>query len=404
MAILDNRLRLAFDLLEDGEVVHVSGPEGGVIFGSVAKPGDLWKGDEYKKKMEDLSRHLNDRDHLRDDIKGLGELVFSSLINLDKHILGIYNNYIGHAGARPQDLSISFRMDSKYLDFPIEFMRDVSNIPVGARIPVFKTLTTKELYGKRKDLNTKDKLKVLLISSNTHLSEEQEIVMGNDRVGLGIELDSVPQLDEPRTQLGEPRSEIDNITDILRQSRNNEGPNVEVTPLPTTEINFSKFIELLESDEFDIIHYNGHGYLNADEPDKSFICFWEKKNGEGDVVAVTANDLYSALRYNKQKLKLFYLSCCEGGGVGNSYKRLSNNFLGLVEPIINAGVPNVIAMRWPISVNNSKSLAVNFYRALFSGDDAFGTIESAMSRARGQALGFPDPSAWCSPILVKQDF
>ena len=255
------------------------------------------------------------------------------------------------------------------------------------------TITTTELYGKREDLNPRDKLKVLLISSNTNVSKEKDVLMGNEKLG-GIELNSVPQLDQPN-------NEIDTVSDILRESKGKDGtPNVEIQKIPTSQIYYSKFLKILENEEFDVIHYNGHGYFNKEDPERSFIAFWEKEDSKGNVMALTTNDLYSALNRSK-KLKLVYLSCCEGGEIGSSYQKTYNNFLGLIEPVINAGVPNVIAMRWPRPVHYAKNLASNFYTALFLKDD-FGTIESAMSRAR--LLALKEPPAWCCPILVKQDF
>jgi len=65
-------------------------------------------------------------------------------------------------------------------------------------------------------------------------------------------------------------------------------------------------------------------------------------------------------------VRLIYLSCCLGAKTADSLKLLEDDFLGLAEGLIQAGVPSVLAFRWPVSDAGAKTLALRFYESLAS--------------------------------------
>jgi len=290
-------------------------------------------------------------------------------------------------------------MQTKYLDLPVEFMIDKGKDPVATRVPVYKTLLTSgKVYSTRKDINPSD-VKILLISSNTHLDKskgEKVKVELDDRVDLGIDLPTVDDIDNPPG-----KTEIDEIAGIINSVKdNNPHANITVDPRHTHQIDYQTFKTLVAKNEYNIIHYNGHGYFDSEDPKKNYIFFWEDKNKIGEkVVAVSHNEL-NGLLAGKTNLQFVYLSCCRGAAADTNYKGFYN-YTGMLDAITAAGVPNVLGMRWPIATIDAKRFAQNFYYNLFKNGC---TAEVALLKSRKAALHYDDHTVWCSPVLVKQEF
>ena len=233
---------------------------------------------------------------------------------------------------------------------------------------------------------------MLLVSSNTHIRRSDEVMIGNERTFPEFTLPDVSEVDDPE------HSEIDEIQRIAEEAPYRlKWPKVSVTKLHTDEISYEMFLDLISSDLYDIIHYSGHGYADSTN---NFMFFWKGKNKTGPIVALDANLLAKVLE-KARNLQFIYLSCCQGAATETGYKRHLNRFVGLLDPIVSAGVPIALGMRWPLSAHNSKSFSGSFYKALFL-DKGIDSIEHALAKARSEAFTYSDRSVWCSPILVKQ--
>ena len=91
-----------------------------------------------------------------------------------------------------------------------------------------------------------------------------------------------------------------------------------------------------------------------------------------------------------------FLSCCVGVAQGDPVKLEDNDFLGIGDGILRAGVPSVLGYRWLAMDSGSSKLATSFYRALAE----HGELDSALLAARNeQPL---DDRSWISPILIVQ--
>ena len=97
------------------------------------------------------------------------------------------------------------------------------------------------------------------------------------------------------------------------------------------------------------------------------------------------------------RVRFIYLSCCLGAKTADSLKLLDDDFLGLAEGLIQAGVPSVLAFGWPVS--DIETLAIRFYESLASQ----GRIDTALLPARQEVAAHDrDDITWLSPILIMQ--
>jgi CHAT domain-containing protein len=98
-------------------------------------------------------------------------------------------------------------------------------------------------------------------------------------------------------------------------------------------------------------------------------------------------------------VRFVYLSCCRGTTTSAAANLVDNDFLGIADGIIHAGVPAVLGFRWPVSDSGAKTLALEFYTSLAKQ----GQLDTALLDARREvATRNRDDITWLSPILIMQ--
>jgi hypothetical protein len=122
-----------------------------------------------------------------------------------------------------------------------------------------------------------------------------------------------------------------------------------------------------------IFHFLGHGYekQHRDGGTEFGLCF-ENEFFAG--LAVSASDCAYLLK--DTGVRLVVLNACKSAGTSIRPRR--EPFFGVAQRLIRAGIPSVVAMRFPIHESSAKSFAGAFYRSLSEGD----SIEEAMVEAR----------------------
>ena len=95
-----------------------------------------------------------------------------------------------------------------------------------------------------------------------------------------------------------------------------------------------------------------------------------------------------------------YLSCCQGATSDAGAALVEDDFLGLADAIIHAGVPSVLGYRWPLSDVSAPKFTTAFYTALAEREE----LDTAVLEARkAAATASRDDPTWYSPILIMQD-
>ncbi|MCP4529548.1 MAG: CHAT domain-containing protein [Aestuariibacter sp.] len=92
------------------------------------------------------------------------------------------------------------------------------------------------------------------------------------------------------------------------------------------------------------------------------------------------------------------MSSCYGTASGDDAALLDDDFLGLADAVVQAGVPSVLGFRWPVSDDGARKLALAFYRSLLEQ----GSPEIALWSARCELSIDRNDTTWLSPILIHQ--
>lgn len=131
--------------------------------------------------------------------------------------------------------------------------------------------------------------------------------------------------------------------------------------------------QALAGQSWDIVHYIGHGEVNARSRLEIVV---NRENGDTD--AVDAEQLCDSFEA-ATTVRLAMFNCCRGSGAPASRPDV---LCGLGPMLMRKGVPAVVSMRYEIEDQVACNFARSFYESLLKGDAA-GRIDTAMCEARG---------------------
>lgn len=155
--------------------------------------------------------------------------------------------------------------------------------------------------------------------------------------------------------------------------------------------------ELLNSRPYHLFHFTGHGRHFSEDPDASGIVLREE-NGEPIVLSCKRLSRWLV----GTNLWLAYVSSCHSSAASGSGIGLSQKYVGTMEAIVAAGVPNVVGFRWLVTDQSAFYLADEFYRQLFEVQSEK-NLNLAMLEARRAVERRADYfDAWASSMLITQ--
>lgn len=137
----------------------------------------------------------------------------------------------------------------------------------------------------------------------------------------------------------------------------------------------------------DIVHFLGHGrYPLSRETrlEKGELALVNEENGEADWCS--DKDFAGLFLDGATLPKLVFLHACEGGKTA-SYR----GFKGLALSLIRAGVPNVVAMQYPVENVVATRFAGEFYKTLLEGAPIDAAVQSGRAKL-GTALKLFPPT------------
>ena len=170
---------------------------------------------------------------------------------------------------------------------------------------------------------------------------------------------------------------------------------VEILPEQATVANVDR--ELMDNGPYHIVHYSGHGRHFSEDTDASGVVLLGK---DGDVEVVKCKKLRRW--FTASKSWLVYLSCCHSSASSGSGQGLSARYLGMMDAVVAARVPNVIGFRCLVSDQSALNLADEFYRQLFTVQTEK-NLSLAMLAARQKVDNGSDCfDAWASSMLITQ--
>jgi hypothetical protein len=275
-------------------------------------------------------------------------------------------------------LHLRFRSELDFLRAPFEFLpsrrgrerlvlrhplaRSVmgDGVPIPRRRPVSRGFLN-HLYRR------KESLSVLLVASNTP--------------------PDVPRVDHEVKALS---SELPRLFEVNKIG-------IRVKTLSSQNATYDAVLTELKSGNYHILHYAGHGAFDEKNPEDSYLPLRETHDANSGVKQLKVPQLRFALE--ESKVSFVYLSCCVGATQADPTKLQDDDFLGITDGLLQAGIPSILAYRWPVVDSGGEKLAIAFYKYLSQEGD----LDTALLLARRDVSDDRDDRSWLSPMLILQD-
>ena len=166
------------------------------------------------------------------------------------------------------------------------------------------------------------------------------------------------------------------MVNILREINEKNGLDIEVEErIGPNECDPVELLALILSEEFDVIHYAGHGEFDENTPSLSGWVF-----GRDNILS--ARDIFRARRVPR----LIFANACFSGvvrsGKALTIQETNRNLAGLAEAFFERGVQNYIGTGWPVGDEPARQFARTFYERALSGS----VLSEALAAARLQIL------------------
>lgn len=276
-------------------------------------------------------------------------------------------------GVRPDRSWVRFVSPREYLRAPFEFLRTERDYLV-LEYPVFRAISN--AFSVRmglsptliEDLKLRNMpLRVLLVAS-----------------------------DSSGTIVSDVNQEVRSIVHIYKSMQPTLKVQVDVDVIWAEDATIARLENSLHECPYHIFHFAGHSGWDPDNPEQSALLVLDNDGAEATLSAAQL-----ATRVRNSELRFCFLSSCEGTRSDGERRLFRHDFLGLADALIQAGVPEVLGFRWPVSSKGALHFAQSFYQALFS--EASFNAEQAALLARCQiAERDRDDLTWLSPILIAQ--
>jgi len=157
------------------------------------------------------------------------------------------------------------------------------------------------------------------------------------------------------------------------------------------------FVKSSELQNFRIIHFATHGFVNSEKPDLSGILLAQDSTGGQDGI------LYASEIFNlKLNADLTVLSACETG-LGKIRK--GEGLIGLTRSLMFAGSKNVLVSLWPVDDSATALEMIGFYNKLVNIDNNKSEFKDCLRYAKLKLLEsrkYAHPYYWSPFILVGQ--
>jgi len=194
-----------------------------------------------------------------------------------------------------------------------------------------------------------------------------------DRLRVLVIADPAP---EAELQLPGARKEGRAVVHILQTIKEQQGLDLIIEQrIGANECDPVELAALILNEEFDLIHYSGHGDFDEKNPDLSGWILSKKH-------MLSARDIFRARRVPR----LIFANACFSGVVRSGkpfgLEESNRSLAGLAQAFFERGVQNYIGTGWPVDDAAALTFAKVFYSEALEGAD----LGSALAKARGQIL------------------
>jgi hypothetical protein len=194
-----------------------------------------------------------------------------------------------------------------------------------------------------------------------------------NRLRVLVIADPAPEAD---LQLPGAREEGRAVVRILQNMKEKQGLDITIEQrIGANECDPVELLALILSEEFDLIHYSGHGDFDEKNLSKSGWIFGKEN-------ILSARDIFRARRVPR----LIFANACFSGVIRSgkpfTLQESNRNLAGLAQAFFERGVQNYIGTGWPVDDAAALTFAEVFYTEALSGAD----LGSALAKARSEIL------------------
>lgn len=177
----------------------------------------------------------------------------------------------------------------------------------------------------------------------------------------------------PETELQLPgaREEGHAVVQVLQRMKEEQGLDISIEQrIGGNECDPVELLALILSEEFDLIHYSGHGDFDENNPAKSGWILSKEQ-------VLSARDIFRARRVPR----LIFANACFSGVVREgkpfTLQESNRNLAGLAQAFFERGVRDYIGTGWPVDDVAALEFAKVFYTEALSGQDLGCTLSKA---------------------------
>lgn len=182
---------------------------------------------------------------------------------------------------------------------------------------------------------------------------------------------------EAELQLPGAREEGHAVVKILQNMKEQQGLDITIEQrIGANECDPVELLALILSEEFDLIHYSGHGDFDENNPSKSGWIF-------GKDSILSAREIFRARRVPR----LIFANACFSGVIRSgqpfTLQESNRSLAGLAQAFFERGVQNYIGTGWPVDDAAAVTFAESFYTSALAGAE----LGTALAEARTKILG-----------------
>ena len=150
-------------------------------------------------------------------------------------------------------------------------------------------------------------------------------------------------------------NEIFSLKNQLQKIAIEQNIELKITTILPFEADYINVMDLLQSGEYNIIHFAGH--CNIDQNDgAAYLYLWEKPQQQGRVCAVEAREIFEMIG---DQLRFYYLNTCHSASTN------PKNFQNFVDTGFDQGLEAFLGNGAEINDRLSAQFALDFYWHLF---------------------------------------
>jgi CHAT domain-containing protein len=161
-----------------------------------------------------------------------------------------------------------------------------------------------------------------------------------------------------------------------------------------TDTTLDSLVDKIEEVKPNVVHFIGHGRFNRDEAQGQIALLAAVTN----LAEWCADDQFaSVFTQVRVRPRLVFLHLCESATVELS--AFSATFAGLAPKLIQAGIPAVLAMQYPISNLAAIAFSKAFYESLGKRDPIDDAVQKGRFRITTRVAGALNSRVFGTPVL-----